>query len=67
MEAVGETGRKRSNPRVSTNFSLSMENGQADVGRDDRTCSARVNSQAQMGTEKVGVQPTTSRIGDHTG
>ena len=39
-------------PRVSTRFSLSMENEQADAGPDDRTRLARPNSQARTGTEK---------------
>ena len=35
-----------------TSFSLSMENEQADAGRDDRTRLARPNSHAQTGTGK---------------
>ena len=55
-------------------FSLGVENGQADVGRDGLTCIARPNSQARTGTGKINfpvfnifpVQLTTSRIGSHT-
>ena len=39
-------------PQVCTIFSRSMENEQADAGRDGRTCLARLNSQAQTGTGK---------------
>ena len=39
-------------PLVSTRFSLSLENKQADAGRDDRTCLARPNYQAQTGIGK---------------
>ena len=39
-------------PIVSTRFSLSMENEQADVGRDGRTRPARPNSQARKKTGK---------------
>ena len=37
------------NPEVSTRFSPSMENEQADAGRDGWTRLARPNSQAQTG------------------
>ena len=37
-------------PLVSTKFSLSVGNEQADTGQDDRTCLARPNSQALTGT-----------------
>ena len=37
-------------PRVSTRFSLNVENEQTDAGRDDQTCLARPNSQARTGT-----------------
>ena len=33
-----------------TRFSLSVENGQAEAGRDSRTCLARPNSKARTGT-----------------
>ena len=40
-------------PLVSTRFSLSVESGQADAGRDDRTRLARPNSQEERtGTGK---------------
>ena len=39
-------------PSVSTRFSLSMDNEQADVGRDSWTRLARPTSQARMGTGK---------------
>ena len=39
-------------PRVSTRFSLSEENEQADAGRDDLTCLARTNFQARTGIGK---------------
>ena len=39
--------------RVSTRFSLSVENEQADPGRDGRTRLARPNSQARTGTGKM--------------
>ena len=39
-------------PRVSTRFSLSMENEQAGSGRNGRTRLARPSSQARMGTVK---------------
>ena len=38
-------------PRESTRFSLSVENKQADAGRDSRTCLARPKSQARTGKE----------------
>ena len=55
-----------------TRFSLSVENEQGDSGRDGRTCLARPNSGAQMGTGKYSkfICPvqllTTSRIGNLT-
>ena len=53
--------------RVNTRLSLSMENEQADAGRDVQTCLARPNSQARMGTEIFfPVQLTTNRIGNLT-
>ena len=54
---------------VGTRFSLSVENEQADAGRDGRTRLARPNSQARTGTGKYSffpVQLTTSRIGNLT-
>ena len=39
-------------PRVSTRSSLNVETGQADAGRDGRTCLARPDSQAQTRTGK---------------
>ena len=47
MDATAEIGRI---PCVSTRFSLSVENEQADAGRDGRTRLARPNSQARTGT-----------------
>ena len=50
-------------PRVSTRFSVSIENEQADTGRDGQTCPAKPNSQAQTGTKKFSlVQLTMNRI-----
>ena len=46
MDAAAEIG---GNPVSSTIFSLSMENKQADAGRDGRTRLARPNSQARTG------------------
>ena len=48
MDAAAEIGR---NP-VSTRFSLSMENEQADTGRGGRTRLARPNAQARTGQGK---------------
>ena len=58
-------------PGVSTRFNLSVENEQADAGRDGRTRLARPNSQARTGTaagEKniFPAQLNTSRIGNLT-
>ena len=53
-------------------FGLSVDNEQADAGRDGRICLARPNSQAQTGTsgEKsfspVQLTPTTKRIDTNT-
>ena len=47
MDAAAEAGEIS---RVSTIFSLSVENEQADAGRDGRNCLARPNSQARPGT-----------------
>ena len=49
MDVAAEIGR---NPVSSTIFSLSMENEQADTGRDGRTRLTRPNSQARTGTGK---------------
>ena len=52
-----------------TRFYLSVENEQADAGRDDRTRLARPNSQRRergQGNLDFPVQLTTSRIGNHT-
>ena len=52
MKAVTESARKEiSSFLVSTRFSLSMENEQADAGRDDRTCLARPYYLARTGTQ----------------
>ena len=48
-------------PRLSTRFSLSMENEQANAGRDGRTCLARPNSQPRTGTGKCSL----SCLADH--
>ena len=61
IDAVSEIGR---NP-VSKIFNLSMENKQAGVGWDGRTCLARPNSQVQTGTGKI-IQLTTSSISNLT-
>ena len=50
-------------------FNLSVENEQADAGRDGQTCLARQNSPARTGTGKTSgfpAQLTTSRIVNHT-
>ena len=57
-------------PRVSTRFSPSVENEQADTGRDGRIRLARPNFEARTESMKksyfpVSVQLTTSRIGNH--
>ena len=39
-------------PCLSTRFSMSVENEQADAGRDGQTCLARPNSQARTETGK---------------
>ena len=56
-------------PRVSTRFSLSVENEQADAGRDGRTRLARQKSQARTGKGKQIFSPiqlnTSSRIVNH--
>ena len=48
-DAAAELGR---DPVSSTRFSLSMENEQADAGRDCRAHRARPDSQARMGAGK---------------
>ena len=40
-------------PRGSTSFRLSVENNQADTGRDWRIRLARSNSQVETGTRKI--------------
>ena len=56
--------------RVSTIFSLSLENEQADAGPDGRTRLARLNSQARTRTDsktfKFSVQLATSSTGNLT-
>ena len=63
-------GERNMYPCSSTLFSLSVvENEQADAGKGGRARLARLNSQARMGTWENScfpVQPTTSRIGNHT-
>ena len=51
VDAVAESGKNL----VSTSrFSMmSVKNEPADAGRDDRTCLARLNSQARTGTGKM--------------
>ena len=57
-------------PSVSTRFSMSIENEQADRGRDGRTRLARPNSQARTyGDREISIFPvqlTTSRISNLT-
>ena len=56
-------------PRLSTRFSLGMENEQTDAGQDGQTRLARRNFQARRRTGKYSfclVQTTTSRIGNLT-
>ena len=51
--------------RVSTIFILSVENEQADAGRNCRTCHARSNSQTRTGDREKTIFPVqliTSRI-----
>ena len=50
MDAAAEIGRNPVNNY--TRFSLSLENRQADAGRDGRTRLTRPNSQARTGTGK---------------
>ena len=67
MDAVAEGARKHASKHQIQ--SESVENEQADAGREGQTCLARSNFQARTGTGKTifPVQPTTSRIGNHTG
>ena len=54
-------------PRVSIRFSLSIENEQADAGRDGRPRLARPNYQGANGDREIFIFPvqlTTSRIGN---
>ena len=54
-------------PRVSTRFSVSTENEQADMRRDSQTCLAKPSSQARTGGRKsFPVQLTMDRIGNLT-
>ena len=54
-------------PRVSTRFSVGVENEQADKRRDSQTCLAKPNSQARTGARKISpVQLTMNRIGNLT-
>ena len=54
-------------PRVSTRFSVSIENEQANTRRDSQTCLAKPNSQARTGARKIfPVQLTMNRIGNLT-
>ena len=54
-------------PRVSTRFSVSIENEQADKRRDSQTCLAKPNSQARTGARKFFPdQLTINRIGNLT-
>ena len=54
---------------LSTRFSLSIENEQADAERDCRTRLEKPNSQARTGTSKILIFPvrlTTRKIGNLT-
>ena len=54
-------------PWVSTRFSVSIENEQADTRRDSQICLAKPNSQARTGTKRLfPVQLTMNRIGNLT-
>ena len=54
-------------PCVSTRFSVSIENEQADTRRDSQTCLAKPNYQARTGArEFFPVQLTMNRIGNLT-
>ena len=54
-------------PRVSTRFSVSIENEQADKRRYSQTCLAKPNSQARTGARKFSpVQLTINRVGNLT-
>ena len=54
-------------PQVSTRFSVSIENEQADKRRDSQTCLAKPNSQARTGADKIfPVQLPINRIGNLT-
>ena len=59
MDAVAESG---GIPRVSTRFSLSMENEQADAGQDDRTLSRETNLSGANGGREIFIFP---RSADH--
>ena len=63
MDAAAEFGRNT----VSTRFSVSIENEQADKRRDSQTCLAKPISQARTGARKFfPVQLTINRIGNLT-
>ena len=49
MDDFAESERKQRSPRVSTRFSLGVENERADAGQDGRICFARTNSSARTG------------------
>ena len=54
-------------PRVSTRFSVSIENEQAGKRRDSQTCLAKPNFQARTRARNISpVQLTMNRIGDLT-
>ena len=54
-------------PRVSTRFSVSIGNEQADTRRDSQTCLAKPSYQARTGARKIfPVQLTMDRIGNLT-
>ena len=52
MDAAAEIGRKPASKHQPIRFSPSVENEQADAGRDGRTRLERPNSQARKGTGK---------------
>ena len=63
MDAAAELGRNT----VSTRFSVSIENEQADTIRDSQTCLAKPSSQARTGAWKIfPVQLSIDRIGNLT-
>ena len=64
--AVGRRGEKRReeerSPRVSTRFSLRVENEQTNAGRNGRPCFKRPNSQAPTGKGNINL---LTRSADH--